>query len=125
VVGAEGAGLPDGVRRSVEAVLADLATTPYAAPTADRLRELGLDERALGAAERSGLLRRVGPGIVLAPDAVEAAVDLLRDLAQPFTTSAARERLATTRRVVLPLLDHLDRAGRTRRLPDDRREVVG
>lgn len=125
VLGAEAAGLPDGVRRSVEAVLADLATTPYAAPTADRLRELGLDERALGAAERSGLLRRVGPGIVLAPDAVEAAVDLLRDLEQPFTTSAARERLSTSRRVVLPLLDHLDRAGRTRRLPDDRREVVG
>jgi selenocysteine-specific elongation factor len=125
VLGADGAGLPDGVRRSVEAVLADLAATPYGAPTADRLRELGLDERALGAAERSGLLRRVGPGIVLAPAAVDGAVDLLRDLEQPFTTSAARERLSTSRRVVLPLLDHLDRAGRTRRLPDDRREVVG
>ncbi len=124
VLGADGAGLPDGVRRSVEAVLTDLAGAPYAAPTADRLRELGLDERALGAAERSGLLRRVGPGIVLAPDAVDGAVDLLRGLDQPFTTSAARERLATTRRVVLPLLAHLDRAGRTRRLPDDRREVV-
>lgn len=118
-------GLPDGVRRSVDAVLHDLAGAPYSAPTADRLRELGLDERALGAAERSGLLRRVGPGIVLAPEAVEGAVDLLRGLVQPFTTSAARERLGTTRRVVLPLLDHLDRAGRTRRLPDDRREVVG
>ena len=119
------AGLPDGVRRSVDAVLHDLADAPYSAPTADRLRELGLDERALGAAERSGLLRRVGPGIVLAPDAVDRAADLLRGLEQPFTTSAARERLGTTRRVVLPLLDHLDRAGRTRRLPDDRREVAG
>ena len=37
----------------------------------------------------------------------------------------ARERLGSTRRVVLPLLDRLDRAGLTRRLPDDRREVVG
>ena len=67
----------------------------------------------------------MGPGIVLAPASVDGAVDRLRDLDQPFTTSAARERLGTTRRVVLPLLDHLDRAGRTRRLPDDRREVVG
>jgi len=123
VVG-EVTGLPDGVRRSVEAVLRDLAAAPYAAPTADRLRDLGLDERALGAAERSGLLRRVGPGIVLTPAAVDGAVELLRSLEQPFTTSAARERLGTTRRVALPLLDHLDRAGHTRRLPDDRREVV-
>jgi selenocysteine-specific elongation factor len=125
VQGADPAGLPGPVRTSVEAVLRDLAEAPYAAPTADRLRELRLDERALGAAERTGLLRRVGPGIVLAPAAVDGAVALLRGLEQPFTTSAARERLATTRRVVLPLLDHLDRAGRTRRLPDDRREVVG
>ncbi|KQV64249.1 selenocysteine-specific elongation factor [Nocardioides sp. Root122] len=125
VLGAGSPGLPDGVRRAVDAVLQDLAAAPFAAPTADRLRELGLDERALGAAERGGLLKRVGPGIVLAPASVDGAVDLLRDLDQPFTTSAARERLGTTRRVVLPLLDHLDRAGRTRRLPDDRREVVG
>lgn len=124
VTGAGTTGLPDGVRRAVDTVLRDLAASPYAAPTADRLRDLGLDERALAAAERSGLLRRVGPGIVLARDAVEAAADLLAGLEQPFSTSAARERLGTSRRVVLPLLDHLDRTGRTRRLPDDRREVV-
>ena len=40
------------------------------------------------------------------------------------TTSAARQDLGTSRRVVLPLLDRLDRAGLTRRLVDDRREVV-
>ncbi|WP_210503271.1 selenocysteine-specific translation elongation factor [Nocardioides xinjiangensis] len=124
VLGPGSPGLPAPVRASVDEVLRGLADAPFAAPTADRLRELRLDERALGAAERSGLLRRLGPGIVLAPDAVDRAVELLRGLEQPFTTSAARERLATTRRVALPLLDHLDRAGRTRRLADDRREVV-
>jgi selenocysteine-specific elongation factor len=30
----------------------------------------------------------------------------------------------TSRRVVLPLLEHLDRARLTRRLPDDRRVVL-
>lgn len=125
VVGARADGLPDPVRSSVEEVLRDLADTPFAAPTADRLRDLGLDARAVAAAERAGLVTRVGPGIVLGPDATDRAVSLLADLDQPFTTSAARERLGTTRRVALPLLDHLDRAGRTRRLPDDRREVVG
>ena len=42
----------------------------------------------------------------------------------PFTASEARSRLGTSRRVVLPLLEHLDRVGLTRRLPDDRRLIV-
>ncbi|HET8994563.1 MAG TPA: selenocysteine-specific translation elongation factor [Rhodococcus sp. (in: high G+C Gram-positive bacteria)] len=116
--------LPSKVRTAVDVVRRDLLAAPFVAPTADRLRELGLDDRALGAADRSGQLWRVGPGIVLLPDAADAAVARLRELEQPFTTSAARERLGTTRRVVLPLLDQLDRAGRTRRLADDRREVA-
>ncbi len=67
---------------------------------------------------------RLAPGVVLLPDAAERAVDALVDLPQPFTTSAARSRLGTSRRVVLPLLEHLDRARLTRRLPDDRRTVL-
>lgn len=116
--------LPSSVRDAVDAVRRDLLAAPFVAPTAGRLRELGLDDRALGAAHRSGQLWRVGPGIVLLPDAADAAVARLRELEQPFTISAARERLETSRRVVLPLLDQLDRAGRTRRLADDRREVT-
>jgi selenocysteine-specific elongation factor len=61
---------------------------------------------------------------VLLPGADDRAVELLAGLEQPFTTSDARTRLGTTRRVVLPLLSHLDRRGRTRRLPDDRRSIV-
>ncbi|MEZ7240280.1 selenocysteine-specific translation elongation factor [Rhodococcus sp. GXMU-t2271] len=124
VVGPGADVLPSDVRKAVDAVRRDLLAAPFVAPTADRLRELGLDDRALGAAHRSGQLWRVAPGIVLLPDAGDAAVARLRELEQPFTTSAARERLQTTRRVVLPLLDQLDRAGRTRRLADDRREVA-
>lgn len=114
--------LPVAVRGAVDTVVRDLAMSPFSATTADRLRELGLTAQALAAAERAGALWRVGPGIVLLPDAVDTAVDRLRDLPQPFTTSQARERLGSTRRVVLPLLDRLDRAGRTSRLGDDRRE---
>ncbi|WP_216592346.1 SelB domain-containing protein, partial [Verrucosispora sioxanthis] len=43
---------------------------------------------------------------------------------QPFTLSAARQALDTTRRVAVPLLELLDRRGLTRRLPDDARVVV-
>ena len=60
---------------------------------------------------------------MLLPGAERTAVTWLAELEQPFTASQARGRLGTTRRVVLPLLDHLDRSGLTRRLPDDRRVV--
>lgn len=115
--------LPERLQRAVAAVRDDLAGDPFAAPAADRLRELGLDHTGAAAAAKAGLLLRVAPGIVLAPGADALAARWLAELPQPFTTSEARQRLGTTRRVVLPLLEHLDRAGLTRRLPDDRREV--
>ncbi|WP_127130295.1 selenocysteine-specific translation elongation factor [Georgenia sp. SYP-B2076] len=117
------ADLPPGVERAVATLERDLRASPFAAPTADRLRELGLDERALAAAARSGRLLRVAPGIVLRAGADAVAAAWLAELPQPFTTSEARRRLGTTRRVVLPLLERLDRLGLTRRLPDDRRQV--
>jgi selenocysteine-specific elongation factor len=123
-VRAPGSGLPREVAAAVDVVRRELEAAPFAAPTADRLRELGLDERALGAAERAGLLWRIAPGLVLLPGADRDAAARLGRLEQPFTTSAARQDLDTSRRVVLPLLDRLDRAGLTRRLADDRREVV-
>ncbi len=102
----------------------DLAPAPFAAPTADRLAALGLDQRAVAAAAKAGRLLRVAPGIVLLPGAEQEAVRLLSGLPQPFTTSEARQALGTSRRVALPLLDLLDRRGLTRRLPDDRRELA-
>jgi selenocysteine-specific elongation factor len=48
---------------------------------------------------------------------------VLSGLAEPFSVSEARQALDTSRRVALPLLAHLDRSGRTVRLPDDRRRL--
>jgi hypothetical protein len=115
--------LPPQVMAGVRAVLADLAGAPFMAPEAGRLRELGLDGRAIGAAARAGLLLRVGEQIVLAPGAEAEAARTLAGLPQPFTTAEARQALGTTRRVAIPLLEYLDRAGITQRLPDDRRRV--
>ena len=115
--------LPEHVLVGVRAVLADLAREPFMAPAAGRLRELGLDSRAIAAAARAGLLLRVTEQIVLAPDAEAKAARLLAKLPQPFTAAEARQVLGTTRRVAIPLLEHLDRAGITQRLPDDRRRL--
>ena len=68
---------------------------------------------------------RVAPGVVLLPGADDQAVQRLEGLEPPFTTSAARQALGTSRRVALPLLAHLDRTGRTVRLADDTRRLRG
>jgi len=108
---------------AVQTVLDDLARDPFAAPDAERLRALGLDAKALATAARAGLLLRVADLIVLAPNAAEQAVAALAELDQPFTTSQARQALRTSRRVVIPLLEHLDRARITERLPGDLRRL--
>jgi selenocysteine-specific elongation factor len=115
--------LPPRVAAGVRAVLADLAGAPFMAPDAGRLRDLGLDARAIAAAARAGLVLRVNEQIVLAPGAQAEAARVLATLPQPFTTAEARQALGTTRRVAIPLLEYLDRAGTTQRLPDDRRRV--
>jgi selenocysteine-specific elongation factor len=100
-----------------------LHADPFAAPEADELATLGLGRRELAAAERAGRLLRIGD-VVLLPSAPELALTLLRGLPQPFTTSQARQALGTTRRVTIPLLEHLDARGRTERLDAARRRVL-
>ena len=124
IVGAAGVGLPAEIRAGVEAVRADLAGTPFLAPEAHRLAELGLGRRELAAAVRAGALLRVADGIYLLPGADDAAAAVLAGLPQPFTLSEARRALGTTRRVAVPLLELLDARGHTRRGPDDRRTIV-
>jgi selenocysteine-specific elongation factor len=119
--GPAGAALPEPVATAVQAVLTGLAGQPFVAPDAGRLRELGLDTRAIAAAERAGLLRRLPGNVVLAADAAGQAARILAGLPQPFTAAEAKQALRTTRRVVIPLLEWLDREGITRRLADDRR----
>jgi selenocysteine-specific elongation factor len=121
--GAPAPGLPEAVTAAVRILRADLATAPFAAPDAERLRKLGLDVRAIAAAERAGLLLRISEHIVLAPGAADAAVCILAGIPQPFTAADARVALGTTRRTAIPLLEYLDRAGITERLPDDRRQL--
>ncbi|MEV4328412.1 SelB C-terminal domain-containing protein, partial [Microbispora rosea] len=112
------AGLPAPVARAVRALLDDLATAPFQAPDAGRLAALGLGPRELAAAVRAGALLRVAEGVVLAPGADARAAALLARLPQPFTVSQARSALGTSRRVAVPLLEHLDRRGLTDRVDE-------
>ncbi len=116
--------LPPAVAAAVAQVRADLRDAPFVAPDAHRLRDLGLGPRELAAAVRVGALAKVADGVYLSPEGLRGAIEPLRALPQPFTSSQARQAWGTSRRVALPLLDRLDRLGVTTRLPDDTRVLA-
>jgi selenocysteine-specific elongation factor len=121
------AGARDDLGRAEAAVAeveARLRAEPFQAPEADELSALQLGARELAAAERAGRVLRLRDGVVLLPTAPALAMRELSRLEQPFTTSQARQALGTTRRVAIPLLEHLDARGWTRRLDAGHREVV-
>ena len=101
-----------------------LFEAPFRAPEAEDLTRLGLGARELAAAAAQGRLLRLPEEVVLLPTAPALAMRELARLEQPFTTSRARQALGTTRRVAIPLLEHLDARGWTRRVDAGHREVV-
>jgi selenocysteine-specific elongation factor len=113
--------LPPEIAAAVESLRAELTAAPYRVPEVRRLAELGLEPKALAAAVRAGALLRIADGVVLLPGADVSAATALGELSQPFTASEARRALDTTRRVAIPLLEHLDRLGYTERVDEIRR----
>ncbi|GAB3446623.1 selenocysteine-specific translation elongation factor [Phycicoccus ginsengisoli] len=101
-----------------------LAREPFAAPERPELEAAGLGPRQLAAAQRLGRVLRLPDDVVLLPSGPAQAMRRLAALPQPFTASDARRALGTTRRVVIPLLEHLDGRGWTRRVDGTLREVV-
>ncbi|HVE97496.1 MAG TPA: selenocysteine-specific translation elongation factor [Pseudonocardiaceae bacterium] len=122
-LGRPATGLPEAVRSAIAELRAELAQRPFAAPEAHRLAELGLGIKQLAAAVRAGELLKIADGIYLAPGADDDATERLRGLPSPFTLSQARQALTTTRRVAVPLMEHLARRGITRRLPNGTHEL--
>jgi selenocysteine-specific elongation factor len=110
----------EGLRRIEER----LGASPFAAPERPELEAAGLGPREVAAAVRTGRLVRLPDDVLLLPSAPARAMRVLAGLPQPFTTSEARQALGTTRRVVIPLLEHLDGRGWTRRLDGAHRQVV-
>lgn len=102
-----------------------LAKAPFTAPTATELAELGLGDKALAAAAHQQRLLRLPGNIVLSPKAPALAMRQLVALPQPFTAADARRQLGTTRRTLIPLLEHLDDRGWTQRVDGSLRKITG
>jgi selenocysteine-specific elongation factor len=122
-------GAPDtlapAVRAALEALERRLAGAGFTVPTEADLTALGLGAAEIAASVRAGRLVRLLPDVVLLTDTVSRSVAVLARLPQPFTAGQAREVLGTTRKVIVPLLEHLALRGRTRRVDDGRHTVTG
>jgi selenocysteine-specific elongation factor len=116
--------LAPAVREALTALDRERANA-FAPLDVDDLARRGLGAAEIGAAARVGRLVRLAPDVVLLAGTVRAAIETLAELAQPFTVGQAREALGTSRKVIVPLLEHLAREGATRRMPDGRHAVTG
>lgn len=109
---------------AVEGLIERLAGNPFDAPERNELAALQVDHRDLATAAQAGRLLRLAPELVVGAAAPVRAVELLAALEQPFSVSDARQRLGTTRRVAVPLLEYLDKQRLTTVDPDGRRRLV-
>ena len=92
-------------------------------PSIPELRGAGFDDSLIRAAMDSGALVRIGPDMIVTAELAADAESTLRELAAqgtPITVSMFRERLGTSRKYAVPLLEHFDRRGITRRDGDRR-----
>ncbi|HYZ13000.1 MAG TPA: selenocysteine-specific translation elongation factor [Actinomycetota bacterium] len=103
----------------VEAVARAVADAEPTPPTVAELQQRGFSSDAIDAAVRQGVLVRIAPDLVLTRSMVDRAIEVVREAgAEGSTVSKVRERLGTSRRYAVPLMEHLDRTGATRRSGD-------
>ncbi len=115
--------LPPHLEKAGAGIRAALAARPFDPPSRRELaRELPAEE-ALRYFAESGEVLILNAELVLSTAAFnQMKATITKALArQPATTSALRQLLGTSRRVVVPLLEHLDRIGLTIRDGDRRR----
>jgi selenocysteine-specific elongation factor len=110
--------LPD-----AERLVAVVSEGEPTAPTIKELIERGFAPDLIRAVCADGRLVRVSPAIVVTPELLARAEELVRERARPpegLTVSAFREALGTSRKYALPVLEHFDHRGLTRRQGDVR-----
>ncbi|MGH8910663.1 MAG: selenocysteine-specific translation elongation factor [Egibacteraceae bacterium] len=107
-----------------DALLAALAKAPFAPPgLTDAARAAGACAALVRELEAAKAIVRLGPDLAVTAGALDQAHALLLaayDAEGPLTAARAKEVLGTSRKFALPVLEELDRQGRTRRRGDVR-----
>jgi selenocysteine-specific elongation factor len=106
-------------QEEVDRLVSAVASAEPTPPSVAELAAAGFSREVVEAAGRAGLLVRISPELVLTPELVRRAEDVLRAQgADGITVSAFREQLGTSRKYALPLLEWFDQRGVTRRQGD-------
>jgi selenocysteine-specific elongation factor len=118
--------IPEELRQEADDILAILAREKLNAPTRKDLSQTAGRERALAFLIRVKQVQSLDEKTVLHPDVIaEASQRITTHLSEngSATASDLRQLLDTSRRVAMPLLEHLDAIGLTRREGDLRHLV--
>ncbi|HEX9123090.1 MAG TPA: selenocysteine-specific translation elongation factor [Actinomycetota bacterium] len=98
-------------RDEVERLVAAVAEAEPTPPTIAELVAAGFSREVIEAAARAGALVRVSPQLVVTPAFVRRAEVAVEEAPDGITVSGFRERLGTSRKYAVPLLEHLDQRG--------------
>jgi selenocysteine-specific elongation factor len=116
--------LPPELQAAAGNIHAALATKPFDPPSRNDLSKSEQDRQALRFLIENGEIVEVSDELVLSRDSLdkmEAAISDFISSNGAATVSQIREKVGTSRRVIIPVLEHLDRAGVTLRTGDLRK----
>jgi selenocysteine-specific elongation factor len=103
----------------VDRLVSTVAGAGPTPPTIAELRASGVARETIDAGLRAGALVRIAPDLVVTASFVARAVEAVSAAGSAgITVSALRQALGTSRKYAVPLLEHLDRTGVTRRSGD-------
>ena len=109
-------------REEADRLVAAVAGAEPAPPTIRELVAAGFGQELIRAVCADGRLVRISPEIVVSPEFLARAEEVVRARGAPpgLTVSAFREAVGTSRKYALPLLEYFDARGLTRRQGDVR-----
>ena len=115
--------LPAEILPAAEKIRAALAGKPFDPPSRKDFPQDRHLHQALRFLIEQGEIFEIGDEIVLLRDAVDQMQNLVSEFISTngsATASQLRQRLGTSRRIIIPFLEYLDRTGVTRRVGDER-----
>ena len=104
-------------------ILEALSAKPFDPPSRKDFSEDGHLQQALRFLIGQGKIVELNSEIVLLRDAAEQMRTTVTEFLSkhgPATASQLRQKIGTTRRVIIPFLEYLDRGGITQRIGDSR-----
>jgi selenocysteine-specific elongation factor len=115
--------LPPRLQQAGDRLRLQLSQSPHDPPSVNQLAPSDLARQALKFLLLSGEAVQLTPDLVLSIDALNRAADIVRDFIRkngPATVSQLKTALSSSRRVMVPLLEKLDRDQITLRQGDHR-----